>query len=356
MLWQTLGVAIALAAQGAQGEAGVPGPAAEKRLDGLKQKPMWITHMGCLIGCAEFLKVKASPAWIYGGCGHAFALNIHEVICPSGPTAWCAEKCNALAANVGLQVEDYHGDKRHQDFAREQERIWQKTRAAIDAGIPCFGWELDVPEWYVVKGYDAQGHCLFDKFGKPGRCRWKKLGDTGIGVAAIRSVRRVEPADDRVVVREALRFALAHGAGKHSHEAWTTGLGGVDVWMKALEDDEKLKDKHIGFGHAYNAQCWAECRRHAVAFLEEAKKRLDDDKLAPLLDQAIARYRAVADQLGTVAETFPFKAANTEGMNERLRDPARRRKAIEALNTARAAEAAGLEALEALAAALGGSE
>jgi len=321
-------------------------------LDGLTQKPMWMTHMGCLIGCAEFLKAEASPAWIYGGSGHAFALNIHEQLCPSGPTAWCAEKCDALAAHVGLQVEDCHGDKRHQDFAQEQDRIWQRTRAAIDAGIPCFGWELDVPEWYVVQGYDARGHYLFDKFGKPGRCHWKKLGDTGIGVATIRAVRRVQPADDRTVVREALHFAIEHGAGKHSHEAWTTGLGGYDAWMRALQDDEKLKGEVIGFGLAYNAQCWAECRRHALAFLEEAARRLDDKALAPLFDEAIARYRIVAERLADVARTFPFNVGDKAGMNARLREAPRREKAVAALETARAAEQAGLKALAALADAL----
>ena len=109
----------------------------------------------------------------------------------------------------------------------------------------------------------------------------------------------------------------------------------------------------IGFGQAYNAQCWAECRRHAVAFLEEAKQRLADPKLAPLFDEALARYRIVSEQLGAVAKAFPFKVGDTAGMNERIRDAGRRAKAVEALTAARDAEAAGLKALGRIVDALG---
>ena len=121
-------------------------------LAGLKQKHAWMTHMGALIGCAEYLKSDASAEWIYGGSGHAFALNIHWGICPSGPTAWPAEKCDKLAANVGLKVHRLVADKRDKGVEAKRASIWRKTRRAIDAGHPAFGWDLDVPEWYVITG------------------------------------------------------------------------------------------------------------------------------------------------------------------------------------------------------------
>jgi len=324
-----------------------------KTLSGLKQRPAWMTHMGCLMGCAKYLKVDASPAWIYGGSGHAFAMNVHEAVCPSGPTAWCAEKCDALAANVGLVVESHRTDKMKADFAKARETVWERTKKAIDAGTPCFGWEMDVPEWYVVTGYDADGNYLFDKFGGAGRVHHAKLGGSDIGVVVINAVKAGKPADDRTVVREALAFAVAHGAGKNSNEKWRTGLSGYDAWINALSDAEAVAaDKVIGFGTAYNAQCWAECRRHAVAFLTEAKTRLADKKLDPLLDQAVARYAAVSRDLAAVAKTFPFDVGKGKEMAARIQDAARRAKAVEALKTARAAEAEGLKVLAKLVKAL----
>ena len=319
-----------------------------KTLAALKPKPMWMTHMGCLIGCADYLKVDASSAWVYGGSGYAFALNVHEAICPSGPTAWPAEKCEALAANVGIKTERLQAPKSREDVGALRETIWQKTREAIDAGRPCFGWEMGIPEWYVIHGYDADGNYLYRDFGdKTGKRHYTKLGDTGIGWLCLVIATTGEAADDRTTVREACRFAVEHGAGKHSKELWHTGISGYDTWIAALEDEEKCTgDKVIGFGCAYNAQCWSECRRNAAAFLEEARKRLGEDgKLAALLHQAIRHYTVVRDNLNAVGKTFPFDVADQEGMKARIRKADRRAKAVTALKSARDAEAAGLKVL-----------
>jgi len=60
-----------------------------------------------------------------------------------------------------------------------------------------------------------------------------------------------------------------------------------------------------------------------------------------LFDEALDQYQVVSENLQTVANTFPF-----HGMKpEHVKDQARIRTAIDALRTARDAEADGLEAL-----------
>lgn len=323
-------------------------------IEELKRRPVWMTHMGCLVRCARYLKVDASSAWVYGASGYAFALNIHEVICPSGPTAWPAEKCEALTANIGVNTERLQGSKSREDVDAFRETIWKKTREAVDAGLPAYGWEMGIPEWYVVHGYDGDGNYLYRDFGgKTGKRHHTKLGDTGIGWLCMVLATKGKAADDRTTVREAFRFAVEHGAGKHSNDKWHTGLTGYETWIKALEDDEAVKGDVIGFGCAYNAQCWAECRRNAVDFLEEAKKRIDDEKLGPLFDEAIQHYTVVRDNLNAVANLFPFKLGDEKGMNQRIRDADRRAKALEALKAARGAEEAGLKVLAKIAEVLG---
>ena len=316
-------------------------------LEKLVSRPAWISHMGCLIGCAEYLRIDASPAWIYGGSGHAFALNIHEAICPSGPTAWATESCDGLAANVGVKSDRLFGHKQEEDFAQTQQRAWDIVRRALDANLPCVGWDMGVPEWYVICGYDAEGNYLYrDYGGKLGKRHHTKLGETEIGAACILTVERGEPADDRTVVREALLFATEHGAGKHSHDKWHSGLAGYDAWIKAL-GDEKLaaNDEVVGFGQSYNAHCWAECRRQAVAFLTEARARLNDGALTPNFDEAIEHYKTVSAKLNAVAEAFPFEPNDKPAMRTRYQEAPIRKMAAKALTAARAAERKGLSAL-----------
>jgi len=317
----------------------------EVMLRGLEAQPLWNTRVGTLVAAARYLKYDAPAAWIYGATGHAFALNIHESICPSGPTAWPTEATDLLATNLGLVVERHVAHASDPDIAARQEVIWTKVKLAIDEKLPCIAWWMDHGEWYLVVGYESKGNYVYDDYGTPGRKHYATLADNPTGIAAVGVVVAGQGAGHRPAVREALRFAIAHGQGEGSHEEWHTGLAGYDTWIKALSDETVPADKAVGFGQAYNAQCWAEARRHAVTFLEQAEKRLADPVVTPLLSRATNHYRTVSRNLDIVAETFPFDGNDRQAMEARIADPARRAKALAALTAARTAEAAALEAL-----------
>ena len=110
-----------------------------KRLENLKWKPMWVSHLGCIKGCLDYLKIDISDAWLFGGTGHAFVINIHEVVCPSGPTAWRTDMLFTLGKNLGFAAEGVFGIKSEPDFAEKQKLAWEKIRGAIDEGVPCYG-------------------------------------------------------------------------------------------------------------------------------------------------------------------------------------------------------------------------
>ena len=316
-------------------------------LEGLHFKPQWMSLMGCIIGCAEFLGSESTPAWIYGGCGHAFALNIHPAICPSGPTAWPEDIVMALAANVGLGIEGIFCHKSAEDYVALRQEAWDRIRAAVDAGQPCFGWELDVPEWYVILGYDGEGNLIYDKFGQTASVPYTHLGDTGIGLLMVQFVTLGQPADDRTVLRQALDFCLAVGAGEHAREPYRGGLRGYDAWIAALQDEDLIaRDEVISMGQAYNAACWNECRQQAIAFLREARQRLGEGDWVTHLDEAIGHYALVAERLAGVAQAFPFTPGDGPAMGARLAETARRAEAVRALTAACVAEQRGLAALE----------
>lgn len=51
-------------------------PMIKKELENLHGKNRWVSHLGCLAGCLEYLKRGVSDGWLYGATGHAFILNI----------------------------------------------------------------------------------------------------------------------------------------------------------------------------------------------------------------------------------------------------------------------------------------
>jgi hypothetical protein len=310
----------------------------KKELKTLRWRPRWVTHLGCIKGCLEYLGVDVSDAWMFGATGHAFVLNIHDVVCPSGPTAWRTEMLFKLGRNIGYTTDGVLGFKSESDFAEKQEQAWQHARSSIDAGIPCYGWELDVPEYYVVYGYDDEGYyfsgplCDESKNPKP----WKELGDTEIGVLEMYSIKKTEPTDDITVVKQALEFALelADSPSKWILPKYRAGLGGFDNWMHAVQGGTAH-----GFGMAYNAAVWGECREFAVDFLREAKERIDGT-VGSAFDEALGHYEVVAKNLHALAEAFPFPPKGEE-----IEDEDRRAHALKHLKDARQAEESGLRAL-----------
>ena len=320
-----------------------------RNLETLKWDPSWVSHLGCVKGCLDYLGVDISKGWLYGGTGHAFVINMHDEVCPSGPTAWKSTMLFELAPNLGYRVQGVFGSKHTEDLAELQGRAWAFTREAIDQGLPCYGWELEIPEYYVVHGYDDAGYyfsgagCDEGKGPKP----WDELGDTGIGMVEMYSVSPSEAAAPSVAVREALVAALEHA---RNPETWIlpgykAGLAGYDAWIRAVRSGTAG-----AMGMWYNAVVWEECRRYGAEFLEEAKGRLDGG-LGPLLDEALVHYRLVAQQLKAVSELYPPYQAG-EGQIA-VNDTSRA--AVEALKNARDAEAAGLEVLGRLVSELGRS-
>lgn len=305
---------------------------------------MWTTHMACIKGCLDFLGVKVSDAWLFGGTGHAFVINMHEVVCPSGPTAWNTSRMFELGKNLGYEVTGVFGFKTDADFAQKQEAAWDLAKKSIDEGIPCYGWELAIPEYYVVKGYDDVGYyysgvCL-DLPSVKMPLPWQELGTSDIGFLGMYSVKSCKPADDATVVKDALSFALEFA---RSPEGWVfpqyrAGLEGFDLWIKALEEG-----KAHPHGMAFNTEVWRECRHQGAGFLREAGKRLGG-KPAPLCEEAAGHYDGVAKSLGGLAETFPFPLEKGQELRD-TKDPALRDSGLKFLREARSAEEAGLAAL-----------
>jgi len=318
-----------------------------RKLDGLKWRGSWVTHLECVRACLDFLEIDVTDAWLWGGTGHAFVINIHEVVCPSGPTAWKAGAIHRQGENVGYIAEGVGGFKHRADFRDKQERAWNMLRKAMDEGFPCFGWELDIPEFYLIHGYDGTGYyykgCTCEDGAGP--LPWEKLGDTGIGVVEAYAVRPGTPADDARTVRDALQFALDYPL-EWLHDGYSGGPAGYDTWITAIAEG-----KADGFGTAYNAAVWSECRHLAAGFLREAKQRLPEH--ASLFDQAIPQFETVSQNLSAVSKLFPFLGASDGEKAANVKDGARCEDATGHLEAARDAEAAGLKVLADLVADLG---
>jgi len=201
--------------------------------------------------------------------------------------------------------------------------------------MPCFGFDLAMPEYCVVNGYNDEGY-WFSGGASPFQMmkprKWNELGDS-VGLLQMYSVRLGKAADDTCAVRESIEFVL-----KQSKDA-QQGTNGFENWIKALETGTAST-----IGTALNAGSWAECRTFGVQFLKEAKERIGG-RTDKLFDEAAGHYETERESLRKVSELFPI---HLNYAIEPIKDAELSQRALEHLKNASKAEEAGLKSLEKL--------
>ncbi len=307
------------------------------RLTGVKWDPMWTTLLGCTRGCLNYIGVEVSVPWLFGATGHGFLVNFGESTCPSHPTAWQHSRSLQLAENAGFRCMGIWGDDG--ELAVQQKRAWDACRESIDAGRPCLAWAMDIPEWYIVDGYDDEGYLYVGVNADDGAGPRSWRESDGLGRVPIAPC---EPSDAEKTGRDALEYAieLDEQPAKWTYEDRRTGMNGYKNWRDSARALPDTGDE--GHGLAYNAMVWAECRKNAVGFLSEAKQQLNGHA-TEAFDAAISSYSNVANHLQKVTELFPFSPPSWD---ENARDKKLVGKVVDELLAARDAEYAGLSAMK----------
>ena len=187
---------------------------------------------------------------------------------------------------------------------------------------------------YNEEGYEIQGPLTK----KPDFMAWHMVGTSEIGVMDFGVVRRTEKPSTAVAVRDALWFAIE--CPQWVHDNYAAGSEGYDRWIAMLRAGEA-----DGFGGAYNAVVWQECREMATLFLLEAEKRLGLDSRASR--SALKRYLGVTAGLKQMARIFPFTVSDEE-KRENVRNPEKIKKAVSVLEEVKACEEDGKRSLKSI--------
>ncbi|MFH1569666.1 MAG: M56 family metallopeptidase, partial [Gemmatimonadota bacterium] len=327
------------------------GPGGRHLLEGLEYPQRIAAELACIEGALRFLGMEMSPAWLYGGSGHAFAITMAPEVHIASPYAW-QKTVYDLAPNLGFRLTGIKVAKREagEAYPARQRAAWELVRHAIDRGLPCYADRVcRVPDYALVTGYDEVGYYYTHPAVTGGPTPWQQLGTEDIEVLDVWRVEPREARPDEEIVRAALdtvlkRAATPTGWAMASWEGQVSGPAAFDLWASEVESGRALRD-----AHGYNAMFWCEYREMAAAFLEEARARLPG-RCDAAFDAAAARYRIVAERLAQVRDLDPYVPAKSDWVTK-LRSP----EAARLLREAAAAERQGLVALAGVLAALGGT-
>ncbi|RPK26182.1 RNA polymerase sigma factor [Paenibacillus xylanexedens] len=180
-------------------------------------------------------------------------------------------------------------------------------RYTIHRGIPAVVWDLNIPEFGLIYGYDDAARTLYGTdFIKSGTIPYDHVG-RGVNQEVF-----VLAAESDGMIREmnlhaAMTAVLAHYRGEDPYTLPNTvsGVAAYAVWREALEYRRVEPN-----GHAYNIAVLWDARRYASEFFKELSLKWAStacySSLIPFCLQAEELYRNMSQKLNTLAALFPF--------------------------------------------------
>jgi hypothetical protein len=275
-----------------------PGEETAMNLENLHQPPLNTTMMGVVRGVADFFGREVSTPWLYGASGHAFVVNVHEELCPSGPYCWKPDTFDRLLRNLGLARTD-HGFYLPASTEAERASVDAAIQAHLERGLPA---SLANMENQLITGTDETGFLTAQPW--PGMNfpqahltfgTWAEFEDEYH--VNFFTWEECPAVDDKTAVVASLEFALDMAVNPADHTGEVYGIG-PDAWRNWIAATKAgLSGSH---GNWWNATVWAECRTMASTYLSEIAERFLEVS-GPALE-ASKIYAAIAKNLEGVAD------------------------------------------------------
>ena len=301
----------------------------------------WNSFAGALAGALAFLGDKSDLEYQMGATGFAFRINIGDRVCPSSPTAFFWEHFLRRALMVlGYDcrlVEAFEGNLFFKKRLAEARAL---IKESIDSGAPVIGWDLDVAEFGIIRGYDdesreyqiegvrAEEQVLTLPYDKLGAMSTKAL-------FVLTPTEKIE-TDPIAVAKRSIRYAIFHARTEAPiSKAYQTGLDAYGKWVEELQ-----RGRADPLGNSYNASVVLEARVAAAKYLREIAGHFAGTE-SELIAEAASHYARVADALLLFTGLFTFP-----GDAEVLREEMEVRKGVGWLSQARLEEARAVELLE----------
>ncbi|RED55477.1 GyrI-like domain-containing protein [Cohnella lupini] len=309
----------------------------------------WTTIAQALREAIKFTpKKELSLVDVMGYTGHAFRININgNNVDPAGPTAWdWGPVLEKDLLRLGIRC-SYVGEPNYTPPTPELlGQAIEKVQSSLDRGIPAVAWDLLIPEFGVIYGYDDDKQELHVKdVSGEGVLPYAKLGRGQVGELFVLTFDGFFETDKRTVLVETLESIVEHARVRyhlHSEPPFQNGLDAYDAWIEAFR-----KGTVDPFGNAYNVAVVCDSRAYAVRFLQELQQRWDGDsreeqEVSRLAALAENHYRDVFNALVRLPSLYPFP----QGGNPNVE--ANAAYSIDYLERAREAERQGVETLESM--------
>lgn len=216
-----------------------------------------------------------------------------------------------IVGNVNLLDETAKGPKAmlKRDIHQALPEALDLIHHAVDRGYPVLAWDLCIPEFGMIYGYDDEQKKLYlDECGRKDTLSYENLGRGVMEEIFVLAADAAKPVSFKDGLRGALRMIAEHYDGKEPNvpaEA-VKGLKAYDVWLDAFRSKGVEAN-----GNGYNVAVVGDSRKYAAGFLEEAARIWEEteqtgEDIGLRLNEAAETYHQIAQTFAELHALFPY--------------------------------------------------
>jgi len=246
--------------------------------DGVNDSTGYLFSFAKSLSCA----VKNSP-WaeyaedIIATSGFAFRMWVSADLCASATSIWQFDMQKPWVENGGLSC-DYVGRYWGQDDIEEERRLQAiaNIKKSIDNGIPAVSWDIGVPEWGLITGYDDETQMFnvlaINDFGNSdnggAQMPYDQLGKREIPILSVLTVTGKTEKSAESILRDTKKLAVSHLKG----EEWCDNAKGLEAYPALIRHFEEDFNPEASWNLEYFLGTYAPLKYYAWKYFDKMKE------------------------------------------------------------------------------------
>jgi hypothetical protein len=200
--------------------------------------------------------------------GFAFRMWVAADLCPSAMSIWDFNQQKSWVENGGLSC-DCIIRMWGQDDIEEERRLAaiEMIKRSIDNGIAAICWDIHVPEWGLIIGYDDKSQKLatLSITGAEGEMDYVQLGKRELPILNVLTIKGKINKSQEAIVADSLKLAKSHLNG----EEWCDNAKGLDAYPELEKHFEGDYNPDISWNMEYYIGTYSALKWYAWSFFEK---------------------------------------------------------------------------------------
>lgn len=189
-------------------------------------------------------------------------------LCPSATSIWEFDAQKPWVENGGLCC-SYVGRYWGQDEIEEEckNRGINIIKASIDSGIPAISWDIGVPEWGLITGYDDNKR-MFSTLSVTGSADdmpYDILGKREIPILSVLTITGKTDKTKDKILKDTLNLAIGHLTG----EEWCENAKGLEAYPALIKFFEDSFNPDLSWNMEYYLGTYGALKYYAYQYFEK---------------------------------------------------------------------------------------